>query len=435
MIATADHNLLYGVLALQMDYIGPDVLIAAVGDWVRDKTRPLDAILADRGALDARQHALLEAMARPAQRSTAANPPGAWPRSAGSQPSACPWSGSPTPSWASSWRGPAPIDPVPRIRTGPLPDPARTRRRRDAGRRPWPADHRSGRDPDGTQPADDRTRPGRHASGGDSRAGRSRPTTHAGRTTAMGATRTGRSRPRPGPDPGRRASGGDRAGRDPGRDAAGRRPGRDQADTQTGGDRPLRDDGRDPGGDPSTRRRIRPGFGRRRPPRARTGPGPAGQDLPLVAIGGRGRPHQFLPCGGCRPHSRFRALHQARRGGPRRDLRGPRRGTGPRGGPQGDQETATPTTRRAALRFQFEAEVTGGLEHPGIVPVYGLGHYADGRPLLRHAVHPGHQPPGGDQRYHAARGRDPGRDALERHGLLRRFVDVCNAMDYAHSRR
>ncbi len=31
-------------------------------------------------------------------------------------------------------------------------------------------------------------------------------------------------------------------------------------------------------------------------------------------------------------------------------------------------------------RFVLEAEVTGRLEHPGIVPVYGLGHYEDGRP-------------------------------------------------------
>src|SRR4029077_7823934 len=31
-------------------------------------------------------------------------------------------------------------------------------------------------------------------------------------------------------------------------------------------------------------------------------------------------------------------------------------------------------------RFKLEAEIAGGLEHPGIVPVYGLGHYADGRP-------------------------------------------------------
>jgi serine/threonine protein kinase len=32
-------------------------------------------------------------------------------------------------------------------------------------------------------------------------------------------------------------------------------------------------------------------------------------------------------------------------------------------------------------RFILEAEVTGGLEHPGVVPVYGLGKYADGRPF------------------------------------------------------
>src|SRR5271163_808596 len=31
-------------------------------------------------------------------------------------------------------------------------------------------------------------------------------------------------------------------------------------------------------------------------------------------------------------------------------------------------------------RFLLEAEITGRLEHPGVVPVYGLGHYADGRP-------------------------------------------------------
>lgn len=31
-------------------------------------------------------------------------------------------------------------------------------------------------------------------------------------------------------------------------------------------------------------------------------------------------------------------------------------------------------------RFVVEAEITGGLEHPGIVPVYGLGQYDNGRP-------------------------------------------------------
>jgi hypothetical protein len=32
-------------------------------------------------------------------------------------------------------------------------------------------------------------------------------------------------------------------------------------------------------------------------------------------------------------------------------------------------------------RFVLEAEITGRLDHPGIVPVYGLGAYGDGRPF------------------------------------------------------
>ena len=42
-----------------------------------------------------------------------------------------------------------------------------------------------------------------------------------------------------------------------------------------------------------------------------------------------------------------------------------------------DRHADDPTSR---ARFLLEAEVTGGLEHPGIVPVYGLGTDADGRP-------------------------------------------------------
>src|SRR5262249_39815927 len=39
---------------------------------------------------------------------------------------------------------------------------------------------------------------------------------------------------------------------------------------------------------------------------------------------------------------------------------------------------ANDSTSRA--RFLLEAEITGGLEHPGIVPIYGLGSYGDGPP-------------------------------------------------------
>ena len=42
-----------------------------------------------------------------------------------------------------------------------------------------------------------------------------------------------------------------------------------------------------------------------------------------------------------------------------------------------DRHADDPTSRQ---RFFLEAEITGGLEHPGIVPVYGLGRHADGRP-------------------------------------------------------
>ena len=42
-----------------------------------------------------------------------------------------------------------------------------------------------------------------------------------------------------------------------------------------------------------------------------------------------------------------------------------------------DHHADDPISRQ---RFLLEAEITGGLEHPGIVPVYGLGTYGDGRP-------------------------------------------------------
>jgi serine/threonine-protein kinase len=120
--------------------------------------------------------------------------------------------------------------------------------------------------------------------------------------------------------------------------------------------------------------------------------------------------------------------------------------------------------RRA--RFMLEAEITGGLEHPGVVPVYGLGMYPDGRPYYAmrfirgesfkqaidrfHADSPlpmgeGGRRPGEGSSHDPAmgeRGRrpgegsshDPGRRSLALRNLLRRFLDVCNVIDYAHSR-
>jgi eukaryotic-like serine/threonine-protein kinase len=87
-------------------------------------------------------------------------------------------------------------------------------------------------------------------------------------------------------------------------------------------------------------------------------------------------------------------------------------------------------------RFLLEAEITGGLEHPGIVPVYGLGHHDDGRPFyvmrfikgdsLKAAIEHFHQEKAGVRRQSD--------QTLELQKLLRRFLDVCNAIAYAHSR-
>ena len=87
-------------------------------------------------------------------------------------------------------------------------------------------------------------------------------------------------------------------------------------------------------------------------------------------------------------------------------------------------------------RFLLEAEITGGLEHPGIVPVYGLGTYADGRPYYAMRFIRGDSLKEAIDRFHKAdaAGMDPGQRTLELRGMLGRFVDVCNAIAYAHSR-
>jgi len=87
-------------------------------------------------------------------------------------------------------------------------------------------------------------------------------------------------------------------------------------------------------------------------------------------------------------------------------------------------------------RFVIEAEITGGLEHPGIVPVYGLGAYPDGRPYYAMRFIQGDSLKEAIAAFHAdqALQRDPGRRSLAKRKLLSRFLDVCDAIDYAHSR-
>jgi tetratricopeptide (TPR) repeat protein/tRNA A-37 threonylcarbamoyl transferase component Bud32 len=88
-------------------------------------------------------------------------------------------------------------------------------------------------------------------------------------------------------------------------------------------------------------------------------------------------------------------------------------------------------------RFVREAEITGNLEHPGVVPVYGLGAYADGRPFYVMRFIRGLSMQDALERFHQAdrdSRRDPGARSLALRDLLGRFVTVCNAVAYAHSR-
>ena len=61
---SADRNLLFGVLALQLDFVSRDQLVAAMNAWALDKAKPLGRILCDQGVLAADTHELLEALVR-----------------------------------------------------------------------------------------------------------------------------------------------------------------------------------------------------------------------------------------------------------------------------------------------------------------------------------------------------------------------------------
>jgi tetratricopeptide (TPR) repeat protein/tRNA A-37 threonylcarbamoyl transferase component Bud32 len=85
-------------------------------------------------------------------------------------------------------------------------------------------------------------------------------------------------------------------------------------------------------------------------------------------------------------------------------------------------------------QFRVEAEVTGRLDHPGVVPVYGIGQDWNGQPFyvmrmihgceLRQAIH----------EYHEAGGpANRSRDARRRlFALLEHLASACNTVAYAH---
>lgn len=90
-------------------------------------------------------------------------------------------------------------------------------------------------------------------------------------------------------------------------------------------------------------------------------------------------------------------------------------------------ETITPRRDAMAVvsRFLFEARITGQLEHPSIIPVYELGRHADGSLYYTMKF---------------VRGRTlseavrSAKDLNDRLALLPHFLNLCQAVAYAHSR-
>lgn len=89
---------------------------------------------------------------------------------------------------------------------------------------------------------------------------------------------------------------------------------------------------------------------------------------------------------------------------------------------------------RACRDFLMEAEVTSRLEHPGIVPVHGLGCTTDGRPCYSMRFVQGETLRAAIRRFHEMPSADAAERSLAFRELLTRFIAVCNTVAYAHSR-
>src|SRR5262249_47402916 len=92
---------------------------------------------------------------------------------------------------------------------------------------------------------------------------------------------------------------------------------------------------------------------------------------------------------------------------------------------------------KSIQRFRREAEITAHLEHPGIVPVYGLITDTAGQPCYAMRFIEGESLKEACDRYHAATMTSPLNQSEHRlafRQLLQSVIAACNAVAYAHSR-
>ena len=57
---SADRNLLFGVLAVQLDFVSRDDLIAANQQWARDQGQSLSKVFVEQGMLSAEESKLID---------------------------------------------------------------------------------------------------------------------------------------------------------------------------------------------------------------------------------------------------------------------------------------------------------------------------------------------------------------------------------------
>ena len=92
--------------------------------------------------------------------------------------------------------------------------------------------------------------------------------------------------------------------------------------------------------------------------------------------------------------------------------------------------------RTSCDRFMLEAEVTGRLEHPGIVPLYGIGQAENGQLFYYMRYIDGETMDEAIQRCHQVRATagSTAEPSLEFRRLLTAFISVCKTVAYAHNR-
>lgn len=85
-------------------------------------------------------------------------------------------------------------------------------------------------------------------------------------------------------------------------------------------------------------------------------------------------------------------------------------------------------------QFRVEAEITARLDHPGVVPVYGIGEAWNGRPFYIMRLVKGRELTQAIQEYHSLAAADPDGAGTRQQlfALLEHLIQACNTVAYAH---